>query len=195
LVSKGELLARAWPDTVVEESNLKVQIAGLRRALGCGCGGNRYLATFSGRGYRFIAQSRSRKRSRSYRRRSLRERSRRTICRPGSHGPSAASTLSRMLRPSFRAASSYHRWTERNWQDCHRQPPGRQLRARRLASRSAVAHRSSSCANGARCHARAPRRRSAARFDRRAERQVDAAGGRQSRHDACRGLRVRLECY
>jgi DNA-binding winged helix-turn-helix (wHTH) protein len=79
LVGKGELLARAWPDTVVEESNLKVQIAGLRRALGCGCGGNRYLATFSGRGFRFVAQSRSRKRSRSYRRRSLRERNRRTI--------------------------------------------------------------------------------------------------------------------
>jgi DNA-binding winged helix-turn-helix (wHTH) protein len=78
LVGKGELLARAWPDTVVEESNLKVQIAGLRRALGCGCG-NRYLATSSGRGYRFVAQSRSRKRSRSYRRRSLRERNRRTI--------------------------------------------------------------------------------------------------------------------
>ena len=33
LVSKGELMARVWPDTLVEESNLKVQVAALRRAL------------------------------------------------------------------------------------------------------------------------------------------------------------------
>ena len=38
LVGKRELIARAWPDTVVEESNLRVQIAGLRRALGDGSG-------------------------------------------------------------------------------------------------------------------------------------------------------------
>jgi DNA-binding response OmpR family regulator len=34
LVSKTELIARVWPDTFVEEGNLKVQVAGLRRALG-----------------------------------------------------------------------------------------------------------------------------------------------------------------
>jgi DNA-binding winged helix-turn-helix (wHTH) protein len=32
LVSKGELMARVWPDTLVEESNLRVQVAALRRA-------------------------------------------------------------------------------------------------------------------------------------------------------------------
>jgi DNA-binding winged helix-turn-helix (wHTH) protein len=55
LVGKAELMARVWPDTVVEEGNLKVQVAGLRRALGDGRGGDRYLATIPGRGYRFVA--------------------------------------------------------------------------------------------------------------------------------------------
>ena len=34
LVTKTELMARVWPSVFVEESNLKVQVAGLRRALG-----------------------------------------------------------------------------------------------------------------------------------------------------------------
>jgi predicted ATPase len=55
LVSKDELMARVWPNTFVEESNLKVQVAGLRRALGDRRGSHRYLATISGRGYRFVA--------------------------------------------------------------------------------------------------------------------------------------------
>jgi DNA-binding winged helix-turn-helix (wHTH) protein len=55
LVGKAELMARVWPDTVVEEGNLKVQVAGLRRALGDGRGGDRYLATIPGRGYQFVA--------------------------------------------------------------------------------------------------------------------------------------------
>jgi DNA-binding response OmpR family regulator len=36
VVSKAELIARVWPNTVVEESNLKVQVAGLRQALSDG---------------------------------------------------------------------------------------------------------------------------------------------------------------
>jgi predicted ATPase/DNA-binding winged helix-turn-helix (wHTH) protein len=55
LVSKDELIARAWPNTVVEDSNLKVNIAALRRALGERRLGQRYIATVSGRGYRFVA--------------------------------------------------------------------------------------------------------------------------------------------
>ena len=55
LVSKDELMARVWPNTFVEESNLKVQVAGLRRVLGDRRGSNQYLATISGRGYRFVA--------------------------------------------------------------------------------------------------------------------------------------------
>lgn len=55
LVTKGELMARVWPDTVVDENNLKVHVAALRRILGDGQPGRRYLATVSGRGYRFVA--------------------------------------------------------------------------------------------------------------------------------------------
>jgi predicted ATPase/DNA-binding winged helix-turn-helix (wHTH) protein len=55
LVAKSDLMARAWPDTVVEEGSLKVHIAALRRVLGEGQSGRRYVATVSGRGYRFVA--------------------------------------------------------------------------------------------------------------------------------------------
>ncbi len=55
LVSKQELMSRAWPDTFVEEGNLKVNIAGLRRALGESHGVPNFIATVVGRGYRFIA--------------------------------------------------------------------------------------------------------------------------------------------
>ncbi len=55
LVGKNELMARVWPRTFVEDGNLKVQVAGLRRALGDRRGSNRYLATIPGQGYRFVA--------------------------------------------------------------------------------------------------------------------------------------------
>src|SRR5215469_16486865 len=55
LVSKDEFVARVWPNTIVEESNLKVNVAALRSALGEGRLGRRYIATVSGRGYRFVA--------------------------------------------------------------------------------------------------------------------------------------------
>ena len=55
LVTKAELMARVWPSTFVEEGNLKVQVAGLRRALGDSRGSDRYLVTVPGHGYRFVA--------------------------------------------------------------------------------------------------------------------------------------------
>lgn len=55
LVSKQELIARAWPDTFVEEGNLKVNVAALRRALGEESGGPHYIETVIGSGYRFAA--------------------------------------------------------------------------------------------------------------------------------------------
>jgi predicted ATPase/DNA-binding winged helix-turn-helix (wHTH) protein len=55
LLSRDELMARVWPNTVVEEGNLKVHVAGLRRVLGDGRGGIRYLINVPGRGYRFVA--------------------------------------------------------------------------------------------------------------------------------------------
>jgi DNA-binding winged helix-turn-helix (wHTH) protein len=57
-VAKEELIARAWPATYVEEANLKIQVSALRRALGDGQGGNRYVATIVGRGYNFVAPTR-----------------------------------------------------------------------------------------------------------------------------------------
>ena len=54
-MGKNELMARVWPRTFVEDGNLKVQVAGLRRALGDRCGSNRYLATIPGQGYCFVA--------------------------------------------------------------------------------------------------------------------------------------------
>jgi predicted ATPase/DNA-binding winged helix-turn-helix (wHTH) protein len=55
VVSRDELIARAWPQTFVEESNLKIQVSALRRALGDGQGGHRYVLTVPGRGYNFVA--------------------------------------------------------------------------------------------------------------------------------------------
>ena len=54
LVSKDALLEAAWSGQVVEESNLTVQIAAVRRVLGEEPGGERWIETMSRRGYRFI---------------------------------------------------------------------------------------------------------------------------------------------
>ncbi len=55
LVSKRELMATVWPDTIVVEANLTVHVAALRRALGDGQADNRYIVNIPGRGYRFVA--------------------------------------------------------------------------------------------------------------------------------------------
>lgn len=55
VLTKDELLAEVWPDTVVEENNLQVQISALRKVLGEEPEGSRYLLTVPGRGYRFVA--------------------------------------------------------------------------------------------------------------------------------------------
>lgn len=55
VISKRELLAQAWPDTIVDEGSLRFQVASLRKALGDGEGGARYIATVAGRGYCFVA--------------------------------------------------------------------------------------------------------------------------------------------
>jgi TolB-like protein/DNA-binding winged helix-turn-helix (wHTH) protein/Tfp pilus assembly protein PilF len=56
LVTKDEILSRVWPDTVVEENNLVVQISALRKALG---EDRDFIRTVSGRGYRFVAEIRT----------------------------------------------------------------------------------------------------------------------------------------
>ncbi|MGB9990894.1 ATP-binding protein [Massilia sp. SM-13] len=53
-IGKAELMARVWPDTVVEEANLRVHVAALRKVLRCGQQ-QRYIENVAGRGYCFIA--------------------------------------------------------------------------------------------------------------------------------------------
>src|SRR5271169_5615673 len=61
VVGKEQLIARAWPKTYVEEANLKIQVSALRRALGDGQDGNRYVITVPGQGYNFVAPVRTEK--------------------------------------------------------------------------------------------------------------------------------------
>jgi predicted ATPase/DNA-binding winged helix-turn-helix (wHTH) protein len=55
VVGKDDLLAQVWPDVIVEEGNLRFHIASLRKALGDGKDGARYITTLTGRGYSFVA--------------------------------------------------------------------------------------------------------------------------------------------
>lgn len=55
LVTKDELMAMAWPRLFVHESNLKVNMANLRRSLGDTQKEPIYVATVYGRGYQFVA--------------------------------------------------------------------------------------------------------------------------------------------
>lgn len=55
LVSKDDLMAGVWPDTVVEENNLQVQVSALRKAFAADQDGRHWLQTVPGRGYRFVA--------------------------------------------------------------------------------------------------------------------------------------------
>jgi predicted ATPase/DNA-binding winged helix-turn-helix (wHTH) protein len=78
LVGKDVLLAEVWPKTFVEEANLRVHIAVLRKALGDTNDPPQYIANVAGRGYRFVA----------------------TI----SDAPASASTPSRATRPAGAAS-------------------------------------------------------------------------------------------
>lgn len=52
LVSKAEIVARVWPNTIVDEGNLRVHIAALRKALGETEERTSYILNVPGRGYR-----------------------------------------------------------------------------------------------------------------------------------------------
>ncbi|MFL5268284.1 MAG: ATP-binding protein [Stellaceae bacterium] len=54
-IPKEQLIARTWPDTVVDEGALRVHVAALRKALGDGRNGRRYVTNNPGRGYAFVA--------------------------------------------------------------------------------------------------------------------------------------------
>jgi predicted ATPase/DNA-binding winged helix-turn-helix (wHTH) protein len=55
VVSHKELIGRIWPDLIVEEANLRVHIAAVRKVLGDGVDGARYVTNVAGRGYCFVA--------------------------------------------------------------------------------------------------------------------------------------------
>lgn len=54
LIEKEELLKALWPDSFVEEANLTVNVAALRRVLGTRDDGQGWIETVPKRGYRFI---------------------------------------------------------------------------------------------------------------------------------------------
>src|ERR1700746_1448604 len=53
VLSKNALMARVWPDRIVEENNLQWQISVLRAAFGAE---RNLIRTVSGRGYQFAAE-------------------------------------------------------------------------------------------------------------------------------------------
>ena len=55
VVGKDELIARVWPNVYVDDSNLKTQVSGVRRALGESRAGKCYIVAIPGRGYSFVA--------------------------------------------------------------------------------------------------------------------------------------------
>jgi class 3 adenylate cyclase/predicted ATPase len=55
LILKDEIVVAVWPGTVVEDSNLTVQVSALRRVLDRGQPEGNCIQTVAGRGYRFIA--------------------------------------------------------------------------------------------------------------------------------------------
>ncbi|MER9971863.1 winged helix-turn-helix domain-containing protein [Mesorhizobium sp. M0060] len=55
IVGKKDLMSQVWPDVTVEEGSLRFHITRLRKTLGDGKDGARYIATLPGRGYCFVA--------------------------------------------------------------------------------------------------------------------------------------------
>jgi predicted ATPase/DNA-binding winged helix-turn-helix (wHTH) protein len=54
VIAKQELMDHVWPDVTVEEGSIRVHVAAIRKALGDGQFGNRYIANIRGRGYSFV---------------------------------------------------------------------------------------------------------------------------------------------
>src|SRR5258707_2416471 len=54
VIAKQELIDHVWSDVIVEEGSLRVHVAAIRKALGDGQFGKRYIANIKGRGYSFV---------------------------------------------------------------------------------------------------------------------------------------------
>jgi len=55
VIAKQALMDHVWSDVTVEEGSLRVHVAAIRKALGDGQHGNRYIATVKGQGYSFVS--------------------------------------------------------------------------------------------------------------------------------------------
>jgi predicted ATPase/DNA-binding winged helix-turn-helix (wHTH) protein len=55
VISHKELITRVWPNLTIQDANLRVHIAALRKVLGDGVSGARYISGVVGRGYCFVA--------------------------------------------------------------------------------------------------------------------------------------------
>jgi DNA-binding winged helix-turn-helix (wHTH) protein len=54
VIAKQELIDHVWSDVTVGEGSLRVHVAAIRKALGDGQFGNRYIANIKGRSYSFV---------------------------------------------------------------------------------------------------------------------------------------------
>src|ERR1700680_2706830 len=54
VIAKQKLIDHVWSDVTVEEGSLRAHIPAIRKALGDGQFGNRYIANIKGRGYAFV---------------------------------------------------------------------------------------------------------------------------------------------
>jgi DNA-binding winged helix-turn-helix (wHTH) protein len=108
VIPKGEILAYAWSGLVVEEISLRVHIAELRKALGDGKEGARYITNVPSRGYCFVAPVRVACRRRRYHRRSSRKEPRWSRCHTAWSGWSDARTFCRNCRLACLATASLH---------------------------------------------------------------------------------------
>src|ERR1700726_3272032 len=55
VVSQRDLIDRIWPNVAIDDSNLRRHVGALRRALGDGQDGARYVINVPGRGYCFVS--------------------------------------------------------------------------------------------------------------------------------------------
>jgi len=55
VITHKKLRERIWPGITVDDANLRVHVAGLRKVLGDGQDGARYISSVAGRGYCFVA--------------------------------------------------------------------------------------------------------------------------------------------
>lgn len=64
VIPNRQIMTRAWPKTHIEDGSLRVHIAALRKALGDGRDGQRFITNIPGQGYVFVAPVRSAERMR-----------------------------------------------------------------------------------------------------------------------------------